>query len=461
MKKTAAFLNDSAALSKVRRHARNNLSLLSKKFESTPVVRIVEGDWGEVTSQLTKEFGTRFVVLNMANGTRFGGGYLHGSAAQEENMFRRTDCSLMDSGVSGGNYSQAMSDLINGKNGRVYIDAVNPRVCFRGREDPNESDLGYRFLRDDEVFEFYEMRAAAVDLRKSFRTFDRTECERRIKAQFAPLLTQKKTPVVLSAFGCGAFLNPTDTVAEIYRDLLRTTYAHLFQVVVFAVHNAGYGPDNFKVFKEVFSRSPILPRTPLVLPTSLFKKMTVANFNILGLGPWNKPDPYFQETDVLTDPAGLPFISANDPGGAGAASQAIYKKLGVTSFPAHVRSKVTKTSDAALATYGRTEVIHVVGPDGRTFQCHNETTFFDALVAAYTHVFNEFGKSKMHHLRLLPVSGGVFSGVHNAAIPRITLAAIKAALERTTATAKLQKPETTYRLCVLGKYHNYLALLQQ
>jgi hypothetical protein len=41
---------------------------------------------------------------------------------------------------------------------------------------------------------------------------------------------------------------------------------------------------------------------------------------------------------------------------------------------------------------------------------------------------------------------------------RLTLAAIRAALQRTTATAKLQKPETTYRLCVYGKHHEYVTL---
>jgi hypothetical protein len=191
---------------------------------------------------------------------------------------------------------------------------------------------------------------------------------------------------------------------------------------------------------------------------ALFDKLTLANYNVLGRGAWNNVDPFFTEADVLTDPAGLTFIQTNDPAGAGAASSAIYKKVGVMSFPAHVRAKVTKTSDAALATYRDAEVIHVVGPNGKADRFYKETAFFDALVEAYTHVFDEFGKSKRHHLRLVPVSGGLFAGLHKAAIPRLTLAAIRAALQRTTATAKLQKPETTYRLCVYGKHHEYVTL---
>jgi hypothetical protein len=56
------------------------------------VVRVLRGDWGEVTHQMTKQHGTTFASLNMANAHAPGGGYTHGAIAQEENMFRRTDC---------------------------------------------------------------------------------------------------------------------------------------------------------------------------------------------------------------------------------------------------------------------------------------------------------------------------------------------------------------------------------
>jgi hypothetical protein len=57
---------------------------------STCVVRVLPGDWGEVTHALTKQYGKCFASLNMANAYGPGGGYTDGMVAQEENMFRRT-----------------------------------------------------------------------------------------------------------------------------------------------------------------------------------------------------------------------------------------------------------------------------------------------------------------------------------------------------------------------------------
>jgi uncharacterized protein (TIGR02452 family) len=57
--------------------------------------------------------------------------------------------------------------------------------------------------------------------------------------------------VVLSAFGCGAFGQPAEDVANIYQDVLKR-YDSDFDVVVFAIFYPGYGPDNWTPFKNAF-----------------------------------------------------------------------------------------------------------------------------------------------------------------------------------------------------------------
>jgi hypothetical protein len=178
-------------------------------------IHVLPGDWGEVTLQMTKTYGQIFASLNMANAYGPGGGYTDGMVAQEENMYRRTDChySLHREEV----YGEDMSTLINGELGRVYLDARRPRVCLRGPEDRHAKDLGYPWLPDHEVFLFFELRSAAVDLRMSGRAFVRADCSRRVAAQLDTLIDAGVRHAVFSAFGCGAFRNPAAEVASIYR----------------------------------------------------------------------------------------------------------------------------------------------------------------------------------------------------------------------------------------------------
>lgn len=217
-------------------------------------VRVLAGDWGDVTAGLTREFGATFAVLNMANAFVPGGAYVEGTSAQEENIFRRSDCHFavpethLDSRER---YLPAMTDLIEGRNGRVYLDTDKPRVCIRGAEKPTNDGRGYTFLADDEVFPFFELRAAAVDLRDGSR-FDPEETRRRIAAQLDTLIEAQVRHAVLGASGCGAFQNPPAQVARLYREEV-TARAEHFRILAFAIRSAGDRLDNFGMFADALA----------------------------------------------------------------------------------------------------------------------------------------------------------------------------------------------------------------
>jgi hypothetical protein len=220
-----------------------------------PTVQVIAGDWGEVTSALTRAHGTTFAVLNMANAHVPGGGYVEGSPAQEENMFRRTDCHLAVAASemvpTTERYRPRLTALLNAERGRVLLDTQQPRVCLRGAEDRERADLGYAWLPDDEVFPFFELRAAALDLRDG-RRFDPQIASDKIYAQLDTLIEAGVRHAVLSAFGCGAFANPAEQVARLYADALRARPG-AFDCVAFAIFHPGYGPDNFTPFERVFA----------------------------------------------------------------------------------------------------------------------------------------------------------------------------------------------------------------
>lgn len=207
---TLAQLEKASPTARYHRLARQNVKRWWQQAQQTQQsqqatcrVLVLPGDWGEVTHALTKEYGHIFASLNMANAYGPGGGYTHGMIAQEENMFRRTDChfALDHRDQDGEMYKDTMTavrrtasiarsiltshqrfivllswvlQLLNAAEGRVYLDTTHPRVCIRGAEDRSRADYGYAWLADEEVFPFMELRAAAVDLRMGGR-FDSAE----------------------------------------------------------------------------------------------------------------------------------------------------------------------------------------------------------------------------------------------------------------------------------------------
>lgn len=228
----------------------------SNRADAALRVEVLRGDWGAVTQSLTREYGECFAVLNMANAYVPGGAYVEGAVAQEENMFRRTDCHfhVLEDEIDAASerYVPQMIRLLSARDGRVYLDTEHFRVCIRGPEDRTKPDLGYRWLPDDEVFPFYELRAAAQDLRDGSE-FDPDDARARIGAQLDTLRAQRVRHVVLGASGCGAFRNPADQVARIYREQIVARSAD-FAVVAFAIYASGYGPDNYTPFAETFRR---------------------------------------------------------------------------------------------------------------------------------------------------------------------------------------------------------------
>ena len=187
-------------LNKAQQNVKRWKKLSNHRAKDPCVVRVVQDDWGVAASAVTAEFGETFAVLNMANSLVAGGGYLDGMVAQEENMFRRTDCHFAVTGGSAEKvitfYKKEETALLNAESGIVFLDVDTPRVCVRGAEAEN-----YRKLKDTEIFPFYELRAAAQDCR-SFH-FNEKNARARIQAQFYTLKQKKVKHVVLSAFGCG------------------------------------------------------------------------------------------------------------------------------------------------------------------------------------------------------------------------------------------------------------------
>ena len=172
-------------------------------------------------------------------------------------MFRRTDCHFSiarDTLDDRELYRPDMTAVLSGRRDHVYIDTTRTRICIRGSEDRSAADLGYRWLEPSEIFPFYELRAAAQDLRRG-GGLDLDDAATRIGKQLDTLVDFGRRHAVLSAFGCGAFRNPARVVARLYKEALAARREH-FDLIAFAIFAPGYGPDNYTPFAEVLGADP-------------------------------------------------------------------------------------------------------------------------------------------------------------------------------------------------------------
>lgn len=126
---------------------------------------------------------------------------------------------------------------------------------------------------------------------------------------------------------------------------------------------------------------------------------------------------------VFVDPADLFYIREMGPNAPGGAASANYRWLGIkgeASFPEPVRDAVQAALDAKFHDYGQGKLcIHSIGPDFRGRQLSRGEALAE-LAQAYRAVLAEFVTSGRPHLRLLPISGGIFIGDFAGELPELT-----------------------------------------
>jgi len=182
------------------------------------------------------------IVLNMANATWVGGGFLTGASGQEEELCRRSNLfpQLIEAAKEG---AFPIPDL-----GAIVMPEV---LVFRG----NKSD-GYPRLEEP-----YSVAAvtAAAPCRPDVSTADaKAAYVALMRAKVGALLSAVEhagySDVVLSAWGCGAFRNPPEEVARIFRDALGSQFKLSFRRIVFAIFDRpDWRESNCTVFQEALS----------------------------------------------------------------------------------------------------------------------------------------------------------------------------------------------------------------
>ncbi len=204
------------------------------------------------------------LVLNMANAITPGGGVEGGAGAQEEHLFRSSNYLLSlysfhdrlskQYGIPRAKQSYPLHEAY----GAVY----SPKVTvFRGREED-----GYPLLNQPYKASFVAVPAIynPLLLKNSKGLYEMEDADRlltkeKIRTIFKIAKKHNHQTLILSAMGCGAFCNPPNQVARLFREVLEeSAYRTAFSKIIFAIkddHNTHkwYNPEgNYAPFAREF-----------------------------------------------------------------------------------------------------------------------------------------------------------------------------------------------------------------
>ena len=219
---------------------------------------VVEGDCLKTSRELS-ERGLNPAVLNMANRQHPGGGVLHGARAQEESIFRRSNIfrslyQYFPGATSFGVEQKGRAYPLDRNFGGIYTPDV---TVFRNTEHTR-----CRLMEDP--FRTSVITVAAMnrpELTDGMRIADHLidGVKNKIRTILRIGLKHGHDSLVLGAWGCGAFCNPPEHMAELFKETLEEPeFKGKYREVVFSIiddHNARrpHNPEgNLLPFVRVF-----------------------------------------------------------------------------------------------------------------------------------------------------------------------------------------------------------------
>lgn len=200
----------------------------------------------------------RVCVLNFASATHVGGGVRQGARAQEECLSRSSTLYFAISDPETEKYFHIhhRNLLRYRKMNALYNDdsIFSPGITVI----KTDTELPQR-LPEADRFSVDIITCAAPNLNPYYERIQITENElkdlhkKRAKRILDIAVSESEDVMILGAFGCGAFRNPPEIVAEAYRELVQE-YIYDFKTIEFAVYCPPRSEGkNYHAFNNAFS----------------------------------------------------------------------------------------------------------------------------------------------------------------------------------------------------------------
>lgn len=205
--------------------------------------------------------GERTAILNFANPANPGGGVTYGARAQEEDICRASNlyrCLTHENASAyyaahAYEYQHSSEGWLRSSDRVIYTEG-----CIVIRRDVCDGNGVWDSQQLENHYAINVLTCAAPaffdDYLPEVEHEYRTIMQNRIKNILEVAIEHRTETLILGAFGCGAFHNPPEIVAEIFHDILTAKrYQNAFRRVVFAVRPGRYAHDiNTVVFKKYF-----------------------------------------------------------------------------------------------------------------------------------------------------------------------------------------------------------------
>lgn len=200
------------------------------------VISVEQGDTLAVARSYLKEDPC---VLNMASVHKPGGGWLRGATAQEEMLCYRSELYL----------SLAFHAHLYPLSGTSAIYSKDI-VVFR--------DDGLEMLRPKDYYKVSFVSIPALCIPKLIHGClypdDVHATKEKIRTLLRIAALHGHMTLILGAFGCGAYGNPPNQMATMFKDALgEQEFKTLFHRVVFAIVD-GARTDNYRIFRDILSK---------------------------------------------------------------------------------------------------------------------------------------------------------------------------------------------------------------
>ncbi len=221
---------------------------------------VVSGKRSLEAAETYAKQGKKVCVLNFASATNPGGGVVHGSSAQEESICR---CTTLYPCLA--SHDMAAKFYYPHRSARTPL--YNDDCIYTPGVAVIKSDISFpERLREDERWQVDIITCAAPNLRERPSNFmnpnagsqpariTREELKEllltRVRRIFELAAAGENEVLILGAFGCGAFRNPPDVVAEVFSEVMEDFIFH-FETVEYAVFHTERETENYSQFKRI------------------------------------------------------------------------------------------------------------------------------------------------------------------------------------------------------------------